>query len=212
MTNKIILADDHEIVREGLKSLLSKHDDMEVVAEAADGREVLGLVEVLSPDIVVMDVTMPGLNGIDATRRISEEHPEVRVVGLSMHSDRQFVGGMLGAGASAYLLKDCAFEELVKAIRVVVSGEIFLSPKIAGDAMHDYLKHVRGEQVMSSDESQILQLVVEGKTLDDIANEFGETLESVEGHWQSIVDKFGTESVAKLTKHAIREGITSLDP
>ncbi len=128
---KIVLADDHKILREGICSLVKGFPDMEVIGEAADGRTVLTLVKDLSPDIVIMDISMPDLNGIDATRRITAEHPKVKVIALSMHYDKQFVSEIFKAGASGYLLKDCAFDELEHAIRVVIENKTYINPRIA---------------------------------------------------------------------------------
>src|SRR5688572_2545404 len=143
---KVLLADDHRIVREGLKSLLQAQNDMEVVAEAGDGREAMEMAEEFGPDVVVMDVAMPHLNGIEATRRLMSDHPDTKVVALSMHSDRRYVAEALRAGASGYLLKDGAFDELVMAIRAVVSNRVYLSPRVAGLVVDDYIRRLPGEE------------------------------------------------------------------
>jgi DNA-binding NarL/FixJ family response regulator len=135
---RILLADDHKIVRDGLRSLLENQPEMEVVGEAKNGKEAVGLVFKLVPDVVIIDITMAELNGMEATRRICKKLPNIKVIALSMHSDRRFVAGMLKAGASGYLLKDCAFEELIRAIRKVVSNQTYLSPEIMETVVKDY--------------------------------------------------------------------------
>src|SRR4030043_668230 len=142
MSTRILLADDHGITRQGLRSLLEKESDIEVVGEADNGREVIDLVRKLAPDMVIMDITMPNLNGVDATRYIIRDFPQVKVIALSIHSNRAFVVDMLKAGASGYVLKECTFDELVEAIRTVTDGGVYLSPKVAGVVVSDYVQRV----------------------------------------------------------------------
>ncbi|OGG55418.1 MAG: DNA-binding response regulator [Candidatus Handelsmanbacteria bacterium RIFCSPLOWO2_12_FULL_64_10] len=214
---RILLADDHRIMRSGLRSLVEKEPDMEVVAEAEDGRMAVKLVEDLSPDVVVMDIGMPGLNGIEATRQITERASGVRVVALSMHSDRQFVAGMLGAGASGYLLKDCTFSELVRAVRTVAANQVYLSPCIAGVVVEDYVRHTSASGgypdffVLTAREREVLQLLTEGETAKEVASCLRVSVKTVENHRQKIMEKLDLHSIAKLTKYAIRAGLTSLD-
>src|SRR3954469_1694467 len=168
MTTKILLADDHQIVREGLKSLLNSHEDMEVVGEARDGRSAVQMAKDLSPDVVIMDVGMPHLNGIEATRQITSREPDAKVVALSMHADRRFMGEMLKAGAKGYLLKDGAFDELATAIRSVVADKVYLSPKIADVVVDDYVRRVPGQEPsvfakLTPREREVLQLMAEGR-------------------------------------------------
>src|SRR3954469_22328454 len=168
MTTRILLADDHQIVREGLRSMLQQHPDMEVVGEAADGRTAVAMSQELQPDVVVMDVGMPGLNGIEATRQITNREPDAKVVALSMHSDRRFMGEMLKAGAKGYLLKDGAFDELATAIRSVVADKVYLSPKIADVVVDDYVRRVPGQEPsvfakLTPREREVLQLMAEGR-------------------------------------------------
>lgn len=168
MTYRIVLADDHKIIRDGLKALLEKEREMEIVAEAENGRQALQLVRKHNPDIVIMDISMPDLNGIDATRQITSEQPSVKVIALSMHSQRQFVDGMLRAGVSAYLLKDTAFEELVKAVRIVLSGKKYLSPDVTDIVFQDYRQPPvfdAAEQTaeLTQREREVLQLIAEGR-------------------------------------------------
>ena len=216
MSIKILLADDHRIMRSGLRSLLDKEPDMEVVAEAENGRMTVQLARKLSPDVVIMDITMPDLNGIEASRQILSEAPDIKVVALSMHSDEQFVMEMLDAGASGYLLKDCALGELCLAIRAVVANQNYLSPGIASIVVKDYRREwsraePRVSSMLTPREREVLQLVAEGKTSKKIASRLHVSMKTVEAHRHQIMDKLGIHSVAELTKYAIRKGITSLE-
>lgn len=168
MTYRILLADDHKIVRDGLKALIEKETGMEVIAEADTGRKALKLSRKLKPDIVIMDIAMPDLNGMDATRRILEELPETKVVALSMHSQKQYIEGMLKAGVSGYLLKDGAFEELTNAVRTVMTGRSYLSPDITGVVVNGFLESQRAGQnrktrELTLREREVLQFIAEGK-------------------------------------------------
>ena len=216
MSYRILLADDHRLMREGLKTLISGEADLEVVGEAEDGRSAVSLALELVPDIVIMDVAMPGLNGIEATRQILKQAPSVRVIALSMHSDRRFVGEMLKVGASGYLLKDGAFDELVRAIRAVLAGQTYLNPRIASIVIEYHVRRPQGESssawsVLTSREREVLQLLSEGKTSKLIAAQLHISAKTVESHRRQITDKLGLRSVAELTKYAIREGLTSLE-
>jgi DNA-binding NarL/FixJ family response regulator len=219
MVTKILLADDHQIVREGLKSLLNSHEDMEVVGEARDGRSAVEMAKELSPDVVIMDVGMPHLNGIEATRQITSREPEAKVVALSMHSDRRFMGEMLKAGAKGYLLKDGAFEELATAIRSVIANKVYLSPRIANVVVDDYARRPAGQQTSDASafarltprEREVLQLMAEGRATKEIAMDLKVSIKTVETHRRQIMEKLSIHSVAELTKYAIREGLTSLD-
>jgi two-component system response regulator NreC len=215
-TIRIILADDHRIVRQGLRILLEAEPDMEVIGEADNGRKVLKLAQELIPDVIIMDLSMPELNGIEATRQILSGAPEVKVVALSMHSDSLFVLNMIKAGASGYLLKDCALEELVKAIRTVVSHKTYLSPGVSDIVIRDF---VTGWQttndsafsVLSAREREVLQLMAEGRTTNQIADGLCVSVKTVEAHRKQVMTKLGIRSVAELTKYAIRQGLTSLE-
>jgi len=216
MSITILLADDHKITRQGLRSLLDKQDDMEVVAEAEDGRTTVSLVRELLPDVVIMDVSMPDLNGMEATRQITGELPNVKIIALSMHSDELFVTEMLKSGASGYLLKDCAFEELERAIRAVVVGQRYLSPCISGVVVNGYLHRLSktdfsGSEVLTDREREVLQLMAEGKSTKQIALKLHISIKTVETHRRQIMDKLDIHSVAELTKYAIRKGLTSLE-
>ena len=214
MPIKIILADDHKIVRQGLRTLLEKEPDLQVMAEADDGRMAVRLARELSPQVVIMDVSMPDLNGIEATRQVLAECPGVKVIALSMHSDRRFVMNMLKAGASGYLLKDSAFEELATAIRMVLANKIYLSTEIANIVVKDYLQGGGDESVFSvltPREREVLQLMAEGKSSRQIADHLNISIKTVETHRMQIQHKLEIYSVAELTKYAIREGLSSLD-
>jgi DNA-binding NarL/FixJ family response regulator len=216
MTVEIIIADDHKLMREGLSSLLVQHDDIVVVGQANNGREAVQLTERLEPDVVVMDVSMPDLNGIDATRQIISRRPRTRVIALSMHSDRQFVAEMFRAGASGYLLKDSAFEELASAIRTVAKNERYIAPKISGFSLEECNPSSRHSEPLvfpklSDREREVLQMIAEGKGTKEIAAELHLSTKTVETHRQHLMDKLDMYSVAELTKFAIREGLTTLD-
>ena len=216
MSIRIIIADDHQIVRQGLKLLLEKESDMEVVGEAEDGRSTVTLARDLTPDIVLMDVKMPEMNGIEASHLILSELPDVNVIALSMYSDRRFVIDMLKAGAHGYLLKDCAFEELAQAIRLVMAKKTYLSPGIAEIVVKDYvtLDSRDSQSVFSAltpREREVLQMIAEGKRTSQIANLLHISIKTVDTHRQQIMSKLKTRSVAELTKYAIREGLITLD-
>jgi DNA-binding NarL/FixJ family response regulator len=216
MKTKILLADDHRIVREGLRSLLEAEEDMQVVGEADTGRRAIEMSDETGPDVVVMDIGMPELNGIEATRRIVHDHPQTRVIALSMHSDRRFMGEILKAGASGYLLKDGAFEELAGAIRTVISNKMYLSPRIADVVVEDYVRHLpRAEPsafaALTPREREVLQLLAEGKATKQAAACLHVSVKTVETHRRQIMSKLDIHSVAELTKYAIREGLTSVE-
>lgn len=213
---KIILADDHKIVREGLMALLEKQPAMQVVAEAEDGRNAVRLARELNPDLVIMDIAMPDLNGIEATRQIVAEVPGVKVIALSMHSDKRFVTGMLKAGASGYLLKYCASEELVNAIQMVMSNRVYLSPDITGLVVEDYVQKLSGADssvfaVLTPREREVMQLLAEGQSTKQIASALHVSPKTIEVHRKQIMDKLGFQSLAELVKYAIREGLTSVE-
>jgi two-component system response regulator NreC len=216
MTIKIILADDHQIVRQGLRTLLAAEPDMKVVGEADNGRKTLGLAHELAPDVIIMDISMPDLNGIDATRQIMLKSPDVKIIALSMHSDSLFVMNMFKSGALGYLLKDCALEELVKAIRTVMRQKTYISPGLSDILIKDLTSHwggvpVSAYAVLTVREREVLQLMAEGKTTLQIAASLTVSSKTVEAHRKQIMNKLGLHSVAELTKYAIRQGLTSLD-
>jgi len=214
---RIVLADDHALLRQGVRSLIEDEKDMEVIGEANDGREVVSLCDDLCPDVVVMDIAMPHLNGIEATRKIRSEAGTVKVLALSMHNDKRYAAGMLAAGASGYLLKDCVYDELVEGIRKVASGGTYLSPGIQGIILGDYVERMAegggadpsAFSVLTEREREVLQLVAEGQTTKEIADALYISVKTVESHRQNIMEKTGLHNVAELTKYAIREGLTS---
>ena len=216
MSIRILLADDHGIVREGLRSLLEKEPDIKVVGEAENGRKALGLVSELLPDVVIMDISMPGLNGADATRQIVRQFPAVKVIALSMHSNRIFVADMLKAGASGYVLKECLFEELVEAIRIVAAGDKHLSPKVAGVVVSDYVKRLSAGaesplETLTGREREVLQLIGEGKNTKQIALELHVSSKTIEANRRKIMEKLDAHSIAELVKIAIVGGLASLE-
>ena len=216
MSIRIILADDHQLFREGLRSLLKDEADIKVVAEVADGHAAVQQTSELKPDVVIMDITMPGLNGIEATQRIASQIPDTKVIALSVHSDARFVEGMLKAGASGYLLKDCASDELIKAIRVVVSGHVYLSPAISDSVVQSFSPGTQAKARLSLDlltprEREVLQLVVEGAPSKQIATKLNISTKTVDSHRHNIMETLNLHSVAELTKFAISQGLTSLE-
>jgi len=210
---KVVLADDHSLFREGLKSLLAENSNVEIVGETGDGRSAVRLCQELAPDIIIMDVAMPELNGIEATRQILSECPGTRVIALSMHSSRRFVVDMLQVGASGYLLKDCAFQELATALSAVSSGQVYLSPSIAsvvveritGSAAADFTIAAK----LTPREREVLQLLAEGKRSVAVAELLHLSVKTVQTHRRNIMDKLDLHSLPELTRYAIREGLIS---
>jgi len=216
MSIRIVIADDHQIVRQGLRLLLERESGMEVVGEAEDGRSTVTLVKKLIPDVVVMDVKMPDMNGIEASHQILSQLPKVKVIALSMYDDRRFVIDMLKAGAQGYLLKDCAFEELTQALRLVMANKTYLSPGIAEIVVKDYVSldskpSQSVSSVLTAREREVLQLIAQGKRTSQIADILHIGVKTVDTHRQQIMNKLRTRSVAELTKYAIREGLITLD-
>jgi len=213
---KVLLAEDHHIIRQGLRSLLEKEINIRVVGEAVDGRETVRMVKELKPDVVVMDVSMPNLNGIEATRQISEEDADVKVIALSVHSDDPFVSGMLTAGAQGYLLKDCLFEELVKAIETVANGQLYLSARITQNVVQEY-KSIKAKEThsvfdtLTAREREVLQLIAEGKSMKQIGAALFVSEKTVATHRQHIMEKLDIHTIPDLVKIAIREGLTNLE-
>jgi two-component system, NarL family, response regulator NreC len=212
---KILLADDHKIMRDGLRAILEK-EDLEVVGEAASGREALAQARRLQPQVVVMDISMPDLNGIDATGKLMAELPNTKVIALSMNSDRRYVLAMFKAGAVGYLLKNAASEELIAAVRAVADDLTYVSPAIASLLVDDALGGKRGGpgqamRALSQREREVLQLLAEGKSSKDIAARLEVAVPTVETHRRQIMDKLALRTIAELTKYAIREGLTTLD-
>jgi len=215
MTIRIMLVDDHQVVREGFRGLLERQSDMEVVGEAGDGRAGVKLAEELAPDVVVMDVAMQGLNGVEATRQVLQRVPKVKVLALSMHPGKRVVGEMLQAGALGYLTKSCALEELVHAVRTVAAGGTFLSSSVEQPDEIGALRPdsaARGKAELSQREREVLQLVAEGMSTKEVAATLHVSTKTIETHRGNIMRKLGIHSIAELTKFAVREGLTPLDP
>ncbi len=216
MKIRILLADDHELVREGLKELFEKQPDMEVVGEAADGQVAVRLAGELKPNVVIMDVGMPNLNGIEATRFIVRDWPSIKVLALSMHVHQRFVSEMLKAGVSGYIDKNSKFDELVRAVRTVLAGQRYLSPAIAGALVDDYIQqssHTGDPHGLKLNDHEriILQKLAEGQSSKEIALYLKLGVKTVEAYRRHIMDKLDIHSVAELTKYAIQEGIIFLD-
>jgi DNA-binding NarL/FixJ family response regulator len=216
MTTRILIADDHRLMREGLHILLEKQKDFEVIAEAGDGRTAVRLSEELSPDIVIMDVSMPELNGIEATRTIITKDPHTKVIALSMLSNNTFAIEMFKAGSSAYVIKDCASEELTYAVRAALKGQLYLSPIMVAFFVKGFLqKSDKGNpssafSILTNREREVLQLFAEGKTTKKIAALLQVSPKTVETQRQNIFRKLDINNLVELTRYAIREGLISL--
>jgi DNA-binding NarL/FixJ family response regulator len=207
-TIKILLADDHSMVRQGFRRILEAQQDIEIVGEASDGREAVTLVEQLKPDVVVMDVAMPGLNGIEATRRISEVSPRTRVLALSMHKDGVYVREILRAGARGYLLKDAFDADLIAAVRAVARGEGYIAPAVADSVLADYRQQVSDPiDLLTSREREVLQLIAEGKTNKEIAAHLNLSVYTVDAHRGRIMEKLNLHSTGELVRFALRKGL-----
>lgn len=210
---RIVLADDHTLMRAGLRALLERAQDLVVVGEAADGRQTIDLIESLLPEVLVLDIAMPNLNGIEAARQIVGRHPDIAVVILSMHSDETYVLRALKAGVRAYLLKDSAESDLIRAIRAVRGGKAFFSPGVSKTLLEDYVRQLqqRGEEdsyeLLTAREREILQLIAEGKSNKDVANALDLSPHTVETHRTHILQKLGLHTVADLILYAVRKGI-----
>jgi len=213
---RIIIADDHQIVRQGLKVLLEKEPDMEVVGEAEDGPSTVKMAKQLAPHVILMDIKMPDLNGIEATRQILSDLPDVKIIALSMYPDQRFVTNMLRSGARGYILKDCAFEELIQAIRMVMADKTYLCPLITEVVVKDYVNlnpnpSQSSFAVLTAREREVLRLLTEGRRTSQIAKLLDISVKTVDTHRQQIIHKLGIRSLAELTKYAIREGLTTLE-
>jgi DNA-binding NarL/FixJ family response regulator len=211
METGVLLVDDHKILREGLKNIIDKHTHMQVIGEATNGREAIKKVADLEPDVVIMDVAMAGLNGIEATRQLLAEKPEVKVIGLSMHDNKRFIIGMFKAGAYGYLLKDCASEELITAIETVSRNQKYLTQRVSGIILNEFMESYNEESILSSREIEILQLIAEGKNSKQIAETLFLSSKTVDAHRKNIMDKLDIHTVPELTTYAIRQGIISID-
>ncbi|MCK5172561.1 MAG: response regulator transcription factor [Planctomycetes bacterium] len=212
MSIKILLAEDHAIVREGLRSLIGKQSDMEIIGEAEDGQGSVELARQLQPDIIVMDVILPILNGMDATRQIKAENPDVKILALSVHDDSEFVLDMVKAGVSGYMIKDCILEDLVKAIKTITAGESFLSPKAASAVLVDKTLEQfsagepSNEFLLRDHEVEVLKLLAKGKTAKEIAHVLDMSVKTIEGNLRQIMNKLEIDNLAGLIKYAINNG------
>jgi two-component system, NarL family, response regulator NreC len=211
MALKIIVVDDHKIVRDGLCSLIDGLSCYTIVGQAENGRQAIDMARRHKPDIIIMDISMPEMNGIDATNLIMEEMPSCKIIILSMHSDKRFISGALQVGASGFLLKECAFQELQLALETVRIGKIYLSPEIAGTVVHDYRRRLlseANEEHLTTKEREVLQLIAEGYSTKEIADKLFVSVKAIEGRRGRIMEKLQINTVAGLVKYAIREGLT----
>lgn len=219
---RILLADDHEMIRIGLRSILEKHPGNQIVAEAEDGRTAVRLASELSPDLALLDVTMPDLNGIEAARGIREASPDTKIIAVSMYSERQFVGEMLKAGASGYLLKNSAAREVEPAVEAVLAGRVYLSPRVAEVVVDTFVRPPADQagdgsqgrtafDVLSPREREVLQLLAEGMTNKEVAGILHLSTKTVETHRAQLMEKLKIRTVAGLTKYAVRHGLTPLE-
>jgi DNA-binding NarL/FixJ family response regulator len=205
---RILLADDHAMVRQGFRMILGSQTDMEIVGEAGNGREAVEQAEKLQPDVIVMDVAMPELNGIEATRKITAAQPRSRILALSMHKDSVYVREILRAGARGYLLKDSIDRDLLAAVRAVAKGEGYLSPAVSDAVLSDYRKHVTAPiDLLTSREREVLQMIAEGKTNKDIANTLKLSVYTVDAHRGRIMEKLNLHSTGELVRFAVRNGL-----
>ena len=214
---RVLLAEDHTIVRKGLCALLDAEPSIEVIGEAQDGREALLKAEQLHPDIVLMDISMPGLNGLEATRQIKKRFPEVKVLILTVHSDEEYIRQILRAGASGYLVKQAAPNELISAIEAIQRGESYLSPSVSKKVVQEYVQHAAGAaeedsyERLTDREREVLQLIAEGNSTRDIAELLHLSVKTAETHRARLMSKLDIHSTAELTQYAIRKGVISLD-
>jgi DNA-binding NarL/FixJ family response regulator len=205
---RILLADDHALVRQGFRMILEAQPDMEIVGQAGNGREAVELASKLHPDVTVMDVAMPELNGIEATRRITTVSPRTRVLALSMHKDSMYVREILRAGARGYLLKDSGDADLVAAVRAVAKGDGYISPSVSGAVLSDYRRHVTDPlDLLTSREREVLQMIAEGKTNKEIATSLGLSVYTVEAHRGRVMEKLNLHSTGELVRFALRNGL-----
>jgi two-component system, NarL family, response regulator NreC len=213
---KILIADDHGVVRQGLRVLIESQPDMKVIGETQDGLEAVELAKQITPDVMLMDISMPNLNGVEATHQIITDNPHIAIIALSVHLDKHFVTGMLKAGARGYIPKSCLFDEVLRAIETVGAGGHYLSPKITGVVMDDYVHYMTAaerstEGRLTKRERQVVQLLAEGKSTKQIALSLHVSSKTVDSNRRQIMNKLGIFSVAELTKYAIRQGLTTAE-
>ena len=215
MSIKILMADNHKMFREGLTLLLKKEPGIDVIGDAGDGETAVNLAMDLNPDIIIMDISMPGMDGVQATRIIKETSSDTRVIALSENSSRKSVTDMLHAGASGFLVKDCSFSELMRAVQAVYSGEMYLSQEVAGVVIEDYLNKINNNnssesKSLTNREAEVLQHISSGLRTREIAEKLEVSVKTIETHRRQIMEKLNLHSIAELTKYAIREGLTSI--
>jgi DNA-binding NarL/FixJ family response regulator len=213
---RIVIADDHSLVREGITALLKLHDDVEIVGEASDGKEAIEKAEELAPDVVIIDIAMPGLGGLEATVEIKKKHPDIKILVLSQYDDKEYVSRFLKAGVSGYILKKAVGSELINAIRAVVRGEYYLYPSIAFGVIDGYLGRKKPEtedpyERITPREKQVLKLIAEGNSLKDIANHLDISVKTVIAHQTNISEKLDIHTRANLMRFAIQKGIVKID-
>lgn len=215
MTVRVLMVDDHVIVRQGLCSLVNNETGMEVVGEAAEGRTAIKLARELKPDVIVIDVNMPGMDGVEATRRINKVIPDIKIIALSMYSKKSFILEMLKAGALGYILKDAAFDEMIKAINSVINNKKYLCPKSTNIILENYVLnpsgHASADELLTSREIEILKLLADGKPSKEIALILNLSIKTVDACRRRLMRKLSVQSIAELVKYAIRESLTSLD-
>lgn len=214
METRIIIADDHRLFRDGLRNLLEKQGNFKVVGEASNGQSLIQMAQSLTPDVIIMDIAMPELNGIEATRKLQLGDLNIKIIILSMHSDRRYVSEAFKAGAMAYLLKDCAFEELLDSIESAMRDSKFLSSRISNIVINDYINIKKSESfaftILTPREREVLQLIAEGRSTKQIASQLHVSTKTIETHRKQMMNKLDIHSLPELTKFAIQEGITSI--
>jgi DNA-binding NarL/FixJ family response regulator len=215
MAIRILIADDHQLFREGLVNLISRSSEMEIIGQAENGREVIEMAAELKPEVILMDIGMPEINGIDATRIIKKNHPNIKIVALSMHSDRQYIKGMLEAGASGYLLKNSTVDQAIEAVKLVNGGKKYLSTDITEALIENYLGKDKQSFIESTDltqrELEILKLYAEGKETREIAKMLYLSVKTIGTHRQNILEKLGLRNTADMVKFALKHEIIDLD-
>ena len=214
MSIKVMIADDHQLFREGLVNILSDTSEIEIVAQAENGKNAITFAKKYNPDIILMDIGMPVMNGLEATRYLQKEHPEIKVIALSMHTDRHFIKEILDAGAYGYLFKDCSYQQLIEAINKVFSGKKYLSEIITGILIHDYLRKEKISEPtpeLTERESEILKLFAEGHSSREISELLFVSIKTVGTHKQNILEKLKLKSTADMVKYSLKKGIIILD-
>ena len=211
---RILIVDDHAVLRDGIRALLGLHDDIEVVGEASEGKEAVGKAQELMPDVVIMDIAMPGMDGLEATRRLRKKYPKMKVLVLTQHDNKEYILSVIKAGASGYVPKRALGSELVSAIRAVKEGDSFLYPSAAAALIEDYLQQTKGEDPydqLTAREREIFKLIAEGHTSREIADMLFLSLRTVQGHRLKILEKLNLHNRTELIKFAMRKGLVSLD-